>query len=157
MPLDKKQLFTALKSDIENILSSQQTSEEYLNKVCILLQNRVPYYDWVGFYFGQIETQKLYLKAFAGMPTEHAQISFGQGICGQVAVSNQNFLVPDVQAQDNYIACSFDVKSEIVVPLFKNGQNIGQIDIDSHTKNPFSDEDIVFLEWLNKKIAETLT
>ncbi len=157
MPLDKKQLFTALKSDIENILSSQQTSKEYLNQVCILLQNRVPYYDWVGFYFGQIETQKLYLKAFAGAPTDHVQIPFGQGICGQVAVSNQNFMVPDVQAQDNYIACSLDVKSEIVVPLFKNGQNIGQIDIDSHTKDPFSEADIVFLEWLNKKIAGILT
>jgi len=157
MPLDKKQLFTSLKSDIENILSSQHTAEYYLKQVCILLQNRVPYYDWVGFYFAQIGAEKLYLKAFAGAPTEHTIIPFGKGICGQVAVSNQNFVVPDVQAQDNYIACSLDVKSEIVVPLFKNGQNIGQIDIDSHTKNPFSEGDIVFLEWLNNKIADILT
>ncbi len=98
----------------------------------------------------------LQLKVYAGSPTEHTKIPFGKGICGQVAVSNQNFVVPDVMAQDNYIACSIDVKSEIVVPLFKDGQNIGQIDIDSHTKNAFSDEDTLFLEWLNGELARIL-
>ncbi|MEM6541846.1 MAG: GAF domain-containing protein, partial [Bacteroidota bacterium] len=81
---------------------------------------------------------------------------FGKGICGQVAESNQNFVVPDVYAQDNYIACSLTVKSEIVVPLFKNGENIGQIDIDSDTPDPFSEEDERFLEWVNKKVADIL-
>ena len=49
-----------------------------------------------------------------GEPTDHTIIPFGKGICGQVAVSNENFVVPDVQAQDNYIACSITVKAEIV-------------------------------------------
>jgi GAF domain-containing protein len=57
-----------------------------------------------------------------------------------VAESNAN-CVPDVAAQDNYIACSFTVKSEIVVPLFVDGKNIGQIDIDSHVIDPFTAED----------------
>ena len=64
--------------------------------------------------------------------------------------------MPDVKAQTNYIACSIHVKAEIVVPLFKNGENIGQIDIDSHTEDPFSHEDEVFLEWINEKVAEIL-
>jgi len=71
-------------------------------------------------------------------------------------VSNENFLVPDVAAQDNYIACSITVKSEIVIPLFKDGKNIGQIDIDSHTPNAFSTEDENFLTWVNEKAAEIL-
>ena len=60
----------------------------------------------------------LHLKAFAGIPTDHEVIPFGKGICGQVAVSNENFLVDDVSAQDNYIACDIHVKSEIVISAF---------------------------------------
>ena len=58
-----------------------------------------------------------------------------------MAESNANFVVPDVKAQNNYIACSLTVKSEIVIPLFKEGKNIGQIDIDSHTIDPFTEKD----------------
>ncbi|MDX1720542.1 MAG: GAF domain-containing protein, partial [Salegentibacter mishustinae] len=67
------------------------------------------------------------------------------------------FVVPDVKAQTNYIACSINVKAEIVVPLFLNGENIGQIDIDSHTPDPFSKEDEEFLQWVNEKVAEVLS
>ncbi|MEK9612910.1 MAG: GAF domain-containing protein [Flavobacteriaceae bacterium] len=112
-----------------------------LEQCCSILRNRIDYYDWVGFYFADFSKKNLHLKAFSGTPTEHVSIPFGKGICGQVAVSNQNFMVPDVQAQDNYIACSLEVRSELVVPLFFEGKNIGQIDIDSHKKNPFSKED----------------
>ena len=63
-------------------------------------------------------------------------------------------MVPDVSAQDNYIACSFTVKSEIVVPLFVNGENIGQIDIDSHFVDPFTEDDERFLEFVNQEVAK---
>jgi L-methionine (R)-S-oxide reductase len=62
-------------------------------------------------------------------------------------------VVPDVKAQDNYIACSISVKSEIVVPLFVNGKNIGQIDIDSNTTDPFTDADERFLEFVCQMVA----
>jgi L-methionine (R)-S-oxide reductase len=62
-------------------------------------------------------------------------------------------VVPDVKAQDNYIACSISVKSEIVVPLFVNGKNIGQIDIDSNTSDPFTDVDERFLEFVCQLVA----
>jgi putative methionine-R-sulfoxide reductase with GAF domain len=80
--------------------------------------------------------------------------SFWKGICGQVAVSNETFVVPDVWEQDNYLACSLDTKAEIVVPIIKDGKNIGQIDIDSHTHNPFTAEDREMLEWLCEEIAK---
>ena len=89
-------------------------------------------------------------------PTEHTIIPFGKGICGQVAVSNQNFVVQDVSEQDNYISCGWKVKSEIVIPIFVNGANIGQIDIDSHTANTFSKDDEILLEYVCKQVATFL-
>ncbi|MBW2936825.1 GAF domain-containing protein [Aureisphaera sp. CAU 1614] len=146
-----------LKPQITTIISSENTSvNEKLTQVCEVLQNHIDYYNWVGFYFANEAERTLHLKAFAGEPTDHTVIPFGKGICGQVAESNANFVVPDVKAQDNYIACSITVKSEIVIPLFKNGKNIGQIDIDSHTIDPFSEEDERFLEWVNKRVSEIL-
>lgn len=149
--------FQKLRPQIEKYLSNQDLSvNERLGKVCELLQTSVPYYDWVGFYFKNGNKNELKLGPYAGEPTDHEIIPFGKGICGQVAVSNKNFVVPDVKAQNNYIACSIHVKAEIVIPLFKNGENIGQIDIDSHTEDPFSHEDEVFLEWVNEKVAEII-
>lgn len=127
-----------------------------LYRICLLLKESVPYYDWVGFYFRNGEKDELKLGPYAGAPTDHTIIPFGKGICGQVALSNQNFVVPDVQAQDNYIACSINVKAEIVVPLFHNGENIGQIDIDSNTPDPFTEEDERFLEFVNNEISKIL-
>jgi len=146
--------FQNIESLVESIIVSTSSSrDEKLHYICDLLQSVVPHYDWVGFYFADMESKTLHLKSFAGEPTEHTIIPFGKGICGQVAVLNQNFVVPDVMAQDNYIACSTKVKSEIVIPLFVNGENIGQIDIDSHTKNAFTKEDEIFLEHINAQIA----
>ncbi|PKP26890.1 MAG: histidine kinase [Bacteroidetes bacterium HGW-Bacteroidetes-2] len=149
--------FKDLTSEISEIVASiNLTKEEKLTKVCEALQSKVSYYTWVGFYFANEAEKTLHLKAFAGEPTEHTVIPFGKGICGQVAVSNTNFVVPDVKAQDNYIACSITVKAEIVIPLFKNGKNIGQIDIDSNTANPFTESDERFLEWVNDEVAKIL-
>ncbi len=150
-------MFTTLSKDVKTILSDNlHPVETRLEKVCQLLQNTVPYYDWVGFYFRNGDREELKLGPFAGEPTEHTIIPFGKGICGQVAVSNKNFVVPDVSAQDNYIACSLTVKSEIVIPLFKDGVNIGQIDIDSKTIDPFSRADEEFLEFVNAEVAKIL-
>ena len=104
-------------------------------------------------YFAKPDAKTLHLGPYVGAPTDHLIIPFGKGICGQVAVSNENFVVPDVTAQDNYIACSFTVKSEIVVPLFVKGKNIGQIDIDSHVLDPFTAADERFLEFVNQQVA----
>ncbi len=149
--------FQKLKSQVLSIIETENLSVDHrLTEVCELLEQNIPYYDWVGFYFKNGDKNELKLRAFAGEPTDHTIIPFGKGICGQVAVTNKNFVVPDVKAQDNYIACSIYVKAEIVVPLFVNGENIGQIDIDSHTADPFSKEDELFLEFVNEEIAKIL-
>ncbi|MFV8368258.1 GAF domain-containing protein [Flavobacterium sp. LB2R40] len=138
----------------EITLNTTLTRDEKLLAICELLSNSIAYYNWVGFYFADQESKTLHLGPYVGAETDHTVIPFGKGICGQVAVSNENFVVPDVTAQDNYIACSFTVKSEIVVPLFVNGENIGQIDIDSHVIDPFTKEDELFLEFVNSEIAK---
>ncbi|WP_034918834.1 GAF domain-containing protein [Gillisia sp. CAL575] len=149
--------FQKLKSEVLSIIESKNLSVDHrLTEICELLEKNISYYDWVGFYFKNGDKNELKLRAFAGEPTDHLIIPFGKGICGQVAVTNKNFVVPDVKAQDNYIACSIYVKAEIVVPLFVNGENIGQIDIDSHTADPFSKEDELFLEFVNEEIAKIL-
>lgn len=148
-------IFEQLKPKITEIVSSSTISkEEKLFKICELLNNSIDYYNWVGFYFANHETQTLHLGPYVGAETDHTIIPFGKGICGQVAVSNANFVVPDVAAQDNYIACSFTVKSEIVVPIFVKGENIGQIDIDSHVLDPFTEADERFLEFVNQEVSK---
>ncbi len=150
-------IFETLKPQIKSIVSNDQSPlNERLLDVCKLLNTSIDYYNWVGFYFRNGDKEELILGPYVGAPTDHTIIPFGKGICGQVAVSNENFVVPDVSAQDNYIACSITVKAEIVVPIFVNGNNIGQIDIDSNTPNPFTENDERFLEFVCAEIAKEM-
>lgn len=142
------------RNKIDQILESSDRVTNKLKNLCDLLQSSVPYFHWVGFYFVHGNRQELKLSEFAGKPTEHAIIPFGKGICGQVAISNENFVVQDVSEQDNYISCGINVKSEIVVPIFMNGRNIGQIDIDSHDIAPFTKEDEILLEYVCEGVAK---
>ncbi len=142
-----------LKESIIILVENNLTVSEKLQSICNFLKKEIEYYDWVGFYFKNGDKLELKLAEFAGKPTEHTIIPFGKGICGQVAVSNENFVVPNVEAQDNYISCGIKIKSEIVIPIFVNGENIGQIDIDSHTVNPFSKNDELLLEFVCEKVA----
>ncbi|AEE19639.1 MULTISPECIES: GAF domain-containing protein [unclassified Dokdonia] len=149
--------FEDLKIEVSRIADKKEDSAtSKMTAICELLRERIEYYDWVGFYMANHEKRTLHLEAFAGEPTDHTVIPFGKGICGQVAESNANFVVPDVKAQDNYIACSITVKSEIVIPLFKDGKNIGQIDIDSSHVDPFTKDDEDFLEFVNVQVAALL-
>ena len=142
-----------LKIKIEQITLLKENFEFKLQQICDLLESEVSYYDWVGFYFKNGDKKELKLAQFTGEETEHTIIPFGKGICGQVAVSNKNFVVQDVSEQENYISCGWKVKSEIVIPIFVNDENIGQIDIDSHTPNIFSSKDEELLEFVCKKVA----
>lgn len=147
-------MFESLKPGVIALLENKDLSrDEKLLQLCAFLSENVAHYNWVGFYFAHHETRTLHLGPYVGAPTDHTVIPFGKGICGQVAESNANFVVPDVSQQTNYIACSFTVKSEIVVPLFVNGKNIGQIDIDSHVLDPFTADDERFLEFVNENVA----
>lgn len=146
-----------VREKLNQIISAEnQSVNEKLLQICLLLDSEFSHFDWTGFYFKNGDKDELKLKAYVGEETEHLIIPYGRGICGQVAVSGETFLVDDVHSQENYLSCSVKTKSEIVVPIFKNGQNIGQIDIDSHTPNAFSNDDKELLEWLCERVATIL-
>ena len=146
----------SFKNVTQDIILSEKTTTEKQQAICDFLQSEISYYDWVGFYFKNGEKEELKIGPYAGATTDHTIIPFGKGICGQVAVSNKNFVVADVSSQDNYIACSLSVKSEIVIPLFVNNVNIGQLDIDSNTIDPFTHEDERFLEFVCESVASIM-
>ncbi len=149
-------MYSSLLKHIELFLKETQSTQVALNWVCAEIHQKLPNYDWVGFYFHHPQKKELHLRAFAGNPTDHTVIPFGKGICGQVALSNQNFVIDDVSKQDNYISCSIEVKSEIVIPLFVNSKNVGQIDIDSNTPSAFDEKDEAFLEKVNALVSTFL-
>ena len=129
--------------------------KDSLNFICEFLQKNIKGYDWVGYYFHNDKNQ-LVLKTYFGLKTDHTIIPFGKGICGQTAESNMHIIVDDVNNEENYISCNINVKSEIVVPLFSNNKNIGQIDIDSNTLSRFTLDDLKFLKKINVLIAKKL-
>jgi len=139
--------FPAIESEATAILRSGAPPAEALGSVCELLRNRIGRYDWVGFYLvapGRGRT--LRLGPFSGAPTEHVEIGFGRGICGQAADTGRTLVVADVSAEENYLACSPDVRSEDVVPVWHSGGLVGELDIDSHEPEAFCNRDRAFLE-----------
>ncbi len=125
--------------------------EDRLKAICTLLDERIDTYDWTGFYIVD-SPGMLRLGPYVGEPTDHTFIPFGKGICGQAAATGKNFVIDDVSAQSNYLSCSFKVRSEIVVPVFRDGELWGELDIDSHTPAAFDDLD----EWLLGEIAKII-
>lgn len=111
-------------------------------------------FDWVGVYL--LRDDELWLHNYVGEPTEHAKIPVGTGICGRAVAERSNLNIPDVSKEENYLACSPDVQSELVI-LIRAGDDIfGQIDIDSETKAAFGEEDEIALIGVADKLAEQL-
>jgi len=103
-----------------------------------LLYQELPGISWVGFYF--LEDQTLMLGPFQGKPA-CVSIEMGKGVCGSAASSGQSIRVADVDNFDGHIACDADARAEIVVPLFKQGELLGVLDVDSLKPDRFSEQD----------------
>ena len=142
---------------IEMIVDNKQDRDGKLKSICKLLKDNVSHYDWVGFYLVDDRSKnELLLGPFEGEPTEHVKIPFGKGVCGQAAEHKKTFVVQDVSKETNYLACSPKVKSEIVVPIIKNGEVFGELDIDSHAFSQFTDEDKAFLKEVCEMVSKLL-
>lgn len=144
-------------AQIGAVMEKEISPQKKLQAVCDALRTQVPHYDWVGFYGANAAAQMLTLGPYAGASTEHTDIPYGRGICGQVAVSEQPFVVPDVRAEDNYLSCSPTVRSEIVVPVMCDGRFVAQLDIDSGRLDPFTSKDLPFLEEIAGLVAPLFT
>jgi GAF domain-containing protein len=112
-----------------------------------VLYERFPQYDWVGIYWVDPTGTELVLGAWRGPEaTEHTRIPMGSGICGAAATSGKTEIVDDVTADPRYLACFATTRSEIVVPIFRDGAVIGEIDIDGSDPAAYGEADARFLE-----------
>jgi L-methionine (R)-S-oxide reductase len=126
---------------VDEIIETNTGREKKLLAICELLDREIEVFDWTGFYLASnAEKRMLELGPYVGEATDHTRIAYGTGICGQAAETLDTFVVQDVSKADNYLACSVDVKSEIVVPVMKGDQFVGELDIDSHTLNAITPE-----------------
>jgi GAF domain-containing protein len=95
-----------------------------------------PRFNWVGIYL--LKNGYLELGPFIGASTNHTRIPVGRGICGRAVKENKDLNIPDVHQEENYLSCSLETQSELVVLIRDQlGGIVGQIDIDSHSKNAF--------------------
>jgi len=151
---ERKELFASLFDEVKHIVDGPAEMDEKLSSICRMLLARVPHYHWVGFYLVENpEKRELVLGPFAGEPTEHVRIPFGRGICGQAAEKEKTMVIQDVSKETNYLSCSSQVKSEILVPIMKRGTVVGELDIDSHHLAPFTEDDRIFLERVCRLLA----
>ena len=151
--------FDGILKELVQIISTHRDDErdETLERICGLLKNEVPHYNWVGFYLVDPDAKReLVLGPYVGAPTDHTRIPFGKGICGQAAATETTFIVQDITLETNYLSCSPDVRSEIVVPILKGDRVVGELDIDSHALAPFTDGDQAFLDAVCARVAPLL-
>lgn len=129
-----------------------------MQEVCRLLHDHMLKYNWVGFYMLEPGTEPpvLVLDAFVGAMTPHTRIPLNQGICGAAASSGKTVVVDDVSKDPRYLACSLETKSEIVVPIFVEGQVVGELDIDSHFAAAFGLEDRELVQFCADLVGKKL-
>lgn len=140
---------------VDNILDRDVTRNEKLFAICELLADEINTFSWVGFYLPDPNgKQELVLGPFVGPSTNHTRIPYGRGICGQVALSHETFVSQDVHSEENYLACSVDVQSEVVVPIMKGDSFVGQLDIDSNTKESITKEQRDLLEEICELLSD---
>ena len=118
------------------------------------LKAELPHYTWVGIYL--LEGDELVLGPYLGKPSPHTRIPLNRGICGAAASQQETIVVDDVNADPRYLACSIETKSEIVVPIMRDGNVFGEIDIDSDRPAAFNDDDRNHLEAAARALAERI-
>ena len=124
-----------------------------LQQTVAFLRKSLAHYNWVGIYL--LEGDDLVLKAWDGpTATQHVRIPIGKGLCGLAAREKRTVIVGDVSADPRYLACFPSTQSEIVVPIMKGTQVLGEIDIDSDTRHAFTEKDREFLERVAALLGE---
>ena len=135
-------------------IAGLERGDQFVSEVVSLLHRERPRYHWVGIYL--LKNDELILGPYVGKPTPHTRIPLHQGICGAAASSGETVIVDDVNADPRYLACSLETRSEIVVPIMRQGRVLGEIDIDSDQPAAFTPEDRELLEAVATLLANVL-
>jgi GAF domain-containing protein len=141
-------------SSVEQAAAGSADARALMAETVALLRRERPHYNWVGVYL--LEGEALVLGPFVGKPTPHTRIPLNKGICGAAASSGKTVIVDDVNADLRYLACSLETRSEIVVPIIRDGRVLGEIDIDSDKPAAFTEEDQRLLEAVAEVLAQKL-
>jgi GAF domain-containing protein len=138
----KEEQYTSLIPQIKGLLHGEPDLVANLANVAAALKEQFGWF-WVGFYL--VKNNELVLGPFQG-PVACTRIQKGRGVCGSSWSQSATLVVPDVEKFPGHIACSSLSKSEIVVPLFRNNEVVGVLDVDSSELNEFDETDKKFLE-----------
>ncbi|MEY4286216.1 MAG: hypothetical protein RL511_289 [Bacteroidota bacterium] len=149
---DKLSRYAELRPQLEALVGAETNEVANMANLCAALKAAFGWF-WIGFYI--VREEELVLGPFQG-PIACTRIPFGKGVCGAAWAEQKSQLVPDVEAFPGHIACSALSKSELVVPIFKDNQVWGVLDIDSTTLADFDQTDQVEIEKLMAWFATCL-
>ena len=141
--------------DLQEMRDEGHLSDALLRKAVRTIKTADDRYDWVGVYLVG-EGEELWLHNYVGEPTVHAKIPVGTGVCGRAVAQRRNFNIKDVSKEENYLACSPDTKSELVILIRAGDEIYGEIDIDSDEPAAFTEDDEIALISIADKLAEQL-
>jgi GAF domain-containing protein len=137
----------ALLDQIRHLASASSSLVGLQTGIVAAAAERLPHFSWTGFYMlDPADAEMLVLGPFVGAATPHVRIPVSQGICGAAVSAGETVIVDDVGSDPRYLSCSIETKSEIVVPIYATGKVVGEIDVDSHERAGFKNDDRVFLE-----------
>ena len=146
--------YAAVEQEIRRELAQAGNKTQAMTRSVDILKARLPDYTWVGIY--ELFGNELVLGPFRGKPSPHTHIPVGRGICGAAAAEKATIVVDDVNADPRYLACSLETRSEIVVPIMRKGEVLGELDVDSDRRAAFGPEDKRLLETVAAVLAEKL-
>lgn len=142
-----------LVAKLERMIDGEESFETILEAAVRDLHDMDPRFDWTGIY-ELFPDDTLRLGPFVGAPTNHVFIGVGKGVCGTAVAERRNLNIPDVRSVENYLACSTETRSELVV-LIRRGERIyAQIDIDSHQVAAFDDRCVEKVQRIADLLAE---
>lgn len=150
---DKKIFYAELAEQASGLLHGEQNRVANAANFSALLYHALPDVNWVGFYF--MEGNELVVGPFQGKPA-CVRIAVGKGVCGTAVAERRTQLVDDVDEFPGHIPCDGDSRSEVVVPLEKNGEIIGVLDIDAPIKARFDADDRDGIERLAAVFLQSL-
>ena len=146
--------YAAVEREIRQELARISDRTGAMTRAVEILKSRIPDYTWVGIY--ELFGNELVLGPFVGKPSPHTHIPLGRGICGAAAAEKTTIVVDDVNADPRYLACSLETRSEIVVPIMRGCDVVGEIDIDSDRPAAFGPEDKRLLEVVAGVLSEKI-
>jgi GAF domain-containing protein len=145
--------YLLLIKQIKNLLNKNDNIISNLSNLTAALKQSFDKISWVGFYI--YDGSKLYLGPFQGK-VACTEIQIGKGVCGTSAMHNKTLIVPDVDKFPGHIVCDAESKSEIVIPILKENQLYGVLDVDSTIYNAFDDSDKKYLEEITNFLSKEI-